>query len=362
MTRLAAMIAIATGKQKRLCEDFIKEIFRIVAEELVTGENVRIKGLGTFKLVDVEPRKSVNVVTGTDNEIPGHSKIVFVAAKELASFVNTPFEVFEAVEISDDIPTDMLLGDDLPALETSDVSGVAAEKKEKCTESLPTADDGMPYDDAKEDAVAGGVIDELEKKYTDIVEESGQNDESARDVVSEDICEKPEKHRRRRFLWGFIAGFIGAALIDVGVMLWNRYDSVDVHEPVAVSMPDKDVAGFHDKNAFGTMENVIQMEGDRQVLSDTTVDVPTTPSDQMVYDTVTTTRYLTIIAKEHYGNFNLWPIIYEENKAILGHPNRIKPGTRVVVPQLSKYGVDPNNPDDVKRVKQKGLDIYDRFK
>ncbi len=38
------------------------------------------------------------------------------------------------------------------------------------------------------------------------------------------------------------------------------------------------------------------------------------------------------MAKEHYGNYNLWPYIYEENKAILGHPDRIRPGTKVIVP------------------------------
>ena len=68
------------------------------------------------------------------------------------------------------------------------------------------------------------------------------------------------------------------------------------------------------------------------------------------------------MAKDHYGNYNLWPIIYEENKAFLGHPDRIRPGTRVVVPPLSKYGVDPDNPEDIARAKKKGVEIYARYK
>ena len=88
---------------------------------------------------------------------------------------------------------------------------------------------------------------------------------------------------------------------------------------------------------------------------------PTQPSDEKVYDTISKTRYLTTMAKAHYGNYNLWPYIYEENKAMLGHPDRIRPGTRVIIPSLSKYGVNPNNPEDIKRAKQKGVEIYARF-
>ncbi|MDE5814326.1 MAG: hypothetical protein K2H72_08575 [Muribaculaceae bacterium] len=90
-------------------------------------------------------------------------------------------------------------------------------------------------------------------------------------------------------------------------------------------------------------------------------EVPTAPSDAIVYDTISTTRYLTTMAKSHYGNFNLWPYIYEENKAILGHPDRIRPGTPVVIPKLSKYGVDPNNSADIEKAKKMGVEIYARY-
>ena len=105
------MLAIATGRQRKLCEDFLKEIFNIVVEELSRGECVRIKGFGTFKLTKVEARKSINVATGEEHEIPEHNKVMFVAAKELATAVNSPFDAFEAVEIADDIPTDEIMGD-----------------------------------------------------------------------------------------------------------------------------------------------------------------------------------------------------------------------------------------------------------
>lgn len=110
-------------------------------------------------------------------------------------------------------------------------------------------------------------------------------------------------------------------------------------------------------------ENQISPESDdeAEIESDAEEEVPTAPSDALVYDTVSTTRYLTTIAKTHYGNYNLWPYIYEENKAILGHPDRIRPGTPVVIPNLSKYGVDPQNAADVEKAKKLGVAIYAKY-
>ena len=92
-----------------------------------------------------------------------------------------------------------------------------------------------------------------------------------------------------------------------------------------------------------------------------TPEVNTRPSDSPLYDTITKTRYLTTMAKDHYGNYHLWPYIYMENQKFLGHPDRITPGTKVVVPPLSKYGVDPSNPEHIKKAKQLGIEIYKKY-
>lgn len=84
-------------------------------------------------------------------------------------------------------------------------------------------------------------------------------------------------------------------------------------------------------------------------------------TEAIAYDKVTTTRYLATMAREYYGNFEFWPYIYEENKAKLGHPDRITPGTMVIVPSLKKYGVNPKNPVDVEKAKQLSREIFSRF-
>ncbi|MCM1377661.1 MAG: HU family DNA-binding protein, partial [Clostridium sp.] len=101
LPRLAALLAQSTGKSKKFCEDFLRILFTTIADSLYKGEAVKVKGFGTFKLVRVEERKSVNVSTGEEYVIPAHDKLNFIPSKELAAKVNSPFAMFETVELSD---------------------------------------------------------------------------------------------------------------------------------------------------------------------------------------------------------------------------------------------------------------------
>ena len=372
---LAAMLALATGKQKELCENFVSILFAIVEEELTKGENIRIKGFGTFKLVDVEPRKSVNVVTGEDYEIPGHTKVIFVMAKELASLVNAPFDAFETVEIADELPTDGLDGDVEVDMDLAETESTAAEEllsgeessseDSKLEEEKPVAaEESVESDEMKEASEEGAQGDIVVAETSEeIVEPVNVADEEENVVSDENMADEEETSayedeevvgdereesfwKRYKFIIGFIAGICASVLIG-----WLAVSMADYLEPSA-----------NEKEDVAAVEKVeVEEVAEEEPVVDT-ASVPTQPSDTPVYDTVSTTRYLTTIAKEHYGNFNLWPIIYEENAAILGHPDRIKPGTKVVVPPLAKYGIDPANADQVNEIKEKGRAIYARYK
>ena len=75
------------------------------------------------------------------------------------------------------------------------------------------------------------------------------------------------------------------------------------------------------------------------------------------YDTVSRIRYLTTMSREYYGDFRFWVYIYEENKANIDNPNAIAPGTVVVIPAASKYGIDKDNPASVEKAKAKAVEI-----
>ncbi len=85
------------GFEKKDAENFIKEFFLLIEEGLQKDKVVKIKGLGTFKLVDVESRESVNVNTGERFEIQEHTKISFTPEATLRDIINKPFAHFETV-------------------------------------------------------------------------------------------------------------------------------------------------------------------------------------------------------------------------------------------------------------------------
>ena len=85
------------------------------------------------------------------------------------------------------------------------------------------------------------------------------------------------------------------------------------------------------------------------------------PTDAPIIDIIGPHNYLPTMAQRHYGNFNLWPYIYEENKDKLGHPDYIRSGMELVIPPLLKYHIDPNDPEDIRKAKNLGIQIYKRF-
>lgn len=69
------LLAEKHGMSKKDAEAFVKGVFDLIEEALASEKYVKVKGLGTFKLTEVESRESVNVNTGERFQIQGHNKI-----------------------------------------------------------------------------------------------------------------------------------------------------------------------------------------------------------------------------------------------------------------------------------------------
>lgn len=403
---LSAILAQRSGLTKRLCEDFVKELFQLISSELANGESVKIKEIGTFRLTKVEPRMSVDVATGDPIEIPGHNKVSFIPAKSLSEGVNAPFEAFEAVEVPqgysleedheglkaireerDDL--ELMESPVAPAMEEVEDGEEKVDPEEIYYEieesEFNVEPDSESESDLRSESDSGSAISpESEsasesESESELETESESETESETDTESESVSgpvQEPEQGEPQvvnlkprsssRFGWGFFIGF-ASCLIVFGVLGFIGYRTLlDKIESVAEPVIPKIVVEEADSSAILADEKM-SSEKETPIAS-----ADTKPSDieegsksevgnTLVYDTISRTRYLTTMAKEHYGNYNLWPYIYEENKAILGHPDRIKPGTRVVIPSLKKYGVDPTSKADIDKARNKGLAIYARF-
>ena len=87
---------------KKAAEEFIKTLFSTIEDALLSGESVKVKGLGTFKLQWNEARRSIDVNTGNEIIIPGFYRTVFAPENELRELINQPLAHLEAVPLPDE--------------------------------------------------------------------------------------------------------------------------------------------------------------------------------------------------------------------------------------------------------------------
>ena len=109
---LIDLLAAKQGISKKDAEVFVKEFFLLIEQALEKDKNVKIKGLGTFKLIDVDSRESVNINTGERFQIKGHTKVSFSPDTSLRDTINKPFAHFETVVLNagtvlEDTPVEM---------------------------------------------------------------------------------------------------------------------------------------------------------------------------------------------------------------------------------------------------------------
>ena len=91
------------GLEPREASRFAAEMFAIILQRLQDGEAVKVKGLGTFKIINVEARESVSVRTGERVVIDSHSKVSFTPDTLMRELVNKPFSQFETVVLNDGV-------------------------------------------------------------------------------------------------------------------------------------------------------------------------------------------------------------------------------------------------------------------
>lgn len=125
---LAAALARRGSLPRRYCEDFVRSFFEVIEDGLVHDNLVKIKGFGTFKVVDIDARESVNVSTGERFEIASHTKVSFTPDTSLRDAVNKPFLAFQTVVINDGTDVKKMEAIEEPSVDESvSAAPVAAE-------------------------------------------------------------------------------------------------------------------------------------------------------------------------------------------------------------------------------------------
>ena len=340
-----------TDTSEALCQSFVKELFAIVAERLMDGESVTLKGVGRFDVDGGEVR--------------------FVADPDTAAAINSAFDCFEAIELADDFDGDEPVAED----ETPD----AAEE-----EAATTADETAGTEDVADESPADGAEPEEKESQTDGLEESETDseeekeedtaetdadnetvteetaeeeteetaEEEAEETVEEEYDDEPQPKRGGcRFAWGFLAGFVTAAV--VAAVAWfclfgvvkkpSSQPAVIADDTAKVAAADSDSTAAVEKPQEQSEEKTAEPEKESKKAEQTFK--------------VTNTAYLSNISRKFYGHYAFWVYIYLDNKDIITDPDNLPVGAELRIPAPEKYGIDKNNPESIKRAEIKALEI-----
>ena len=103
---IAAVIAEKNGLSTEAATTFVEALFDTIREGVESDGMVKVRGLGTFRVISVEARESINVNTGERLTIESHSKLTFTPDSTMREIVNRPFSQFETVAVNGDITFD----------------------------------------------------------------------------------------------------------------------------------------------------------------------------------------------------------------------------------------------------------------
>ena len=120
---LAPYLVEKGGMDANEAELFVQSMFDIIQEALHRDGHVKVKGLGTFKIIAVEPRESVNIHTGERVLIEGHNKITFVPDSLMKEQVNKPFSLFDTVILNEGVEFNDTISEVVEKMEEEELGG-----------------------------------------------------------------------------------------------------------------------------------------------------------------------------------------------------------------------------------------------
>ena len=386
---LVDLMAENTSTSKRVCELFLREFFTTISQSLIDGESVKIKGIGTFKVIRVKPRKSVNVSTGNANELPEHGKLTFTPDKSLAEALNQPFAQFETVFI-DDALTDEKLAEidekypslfmddelipeppsdmpeppaptlnDIPSPIESQTPTISSAAKAK---PVASNDKDSPSSIVEKTPAAAGPEPEKEA----VVEEQVAEKKTEQVVVTTPLMGTPiDGPEEEKSSEEEPPAEEESTPEDDG---FRRPDPRNVYTPTPEQIQKLNKPDY--KRWLWIALGVLVAAGliwllssrsgnsSKQEPEEVIAEADTVASEpEIITDTVTTKIVLSTLSDRYYGSPWFWVYIFEENRSKINDPNNVRPGTVVVIPPAEKYGIDAKDPASLKKAQRLSWEI-----
>lgn len=365
---LAQSLATKRNIKSKDAELFLKAFFETISAGILQDKIVKIKGLGTFKMIEVQERESVNVNTGERIVIPGHSKISFTPDTELKEQVNKPFALFQTVVINEGTSLE-----DMEKLDGSMLSDSFQESelmdKQSVLEvpTIPMAPDGLVAASEQEISESPEIQEVSEVKDVTIESKLQELPQDSDNVLTSTLHtthispKKPE--------WWYISSAMLALLFAffwivflVGYLLgsYNLFNiNPFVNKPVHESFVMVDTV-FVERNTEpdtmmihaieDSLRNVIREENktDKEQplvtvpkpVKTTTISVSDKKQVHTYYEIIGQKGvrrikwgdYLLKIVREEYGNEDALKYVISYNK--FADPNNLPIGTEIKLPKL----------------------------
>lgn len=360
-------------------EEFVKTFFAVIEEGLEQDKYVKIKGLGTFKLIGVESRGSIDVNTGERIEIQGHTKVSFTPDSALKELINRPFGHFETVILNEntvleDTPIEKAGEDELEdvsigqnvADESDTISEIPSEPASPLIESVIATEKVATEEDADEQQEEEGEIS--------TTEETLKNSQQKEDTDEGVLQQTDIKENKDNGLKWFMIALACVFLVCAGIVFYLYYpdlqeESIPVSSEEEYTYPTVTMGLQQDsiqedslKRTEDTLripqpttaeenpvsrqqvEKKVVPEEPQKVVKKTTVKSQPVNPDSVNYEIVgTETTYtvkegetLTRISLRFYGTKALWPYIVKHNADVLKNPNNVTSGTTLKIPKLIK--------------------------
>ena len=250
---VAKVLTEKNGLSSREASSFAAEMFSLILQRLQEGDTVKVKGLGTFKIINVEARESVSVRTGERVVIDSHSKVTFTPDTIMRELVNKPFSQFETVALNDgvefeDIKEDETTEEETPVVVEEESAPVVEEEPAPVVEEEPVPVVAEP-EVAEEEPVVEEEMPEPEPvAEEELVAEPEPVVEEEQPAELLDFFEEEEQEAERhwgRWLLGTLVVLLLIAGAGYGGYEYGRQqlpvavaDTVLVHDTVYVNQQD----------------------------------------------------------------------------------------------------------------------------
>lgn len=318
-TELRRALAKRAGVSEKTAGAFLNAVQAQLLEALKTDKQVKINGLGTFKVQAVAPRKSVNVTTGEEIIIEGYNKLAFTPEAGVRELIESQESGVKSQE-----------ADNAPVIDPIQKLGAQAEEIVDILGDLGQSPKEAPV--AEPEPVV--------EPESALAPEPVFIPEPKKEPEPEIIVHKPKKEKKKSHFWRdtlicvvilllLLAGgyfFLRQELSDIirSFMAPVETEEVVVGEPVVLV---EEPAVVEEEPAAA--EEVVTAEEDIRVYNDILLTEEITPGSRLAW-----------IAKKHYGNKIYWPYLYDANKDHISHPNQIAIGTPIRVPRLTEAQMD----------------------